>query len=320
LTQEDLLGFLPEMIHLQDEPIGDPVCVPVYYVSKLARDNGVVVCQVGEGADELFCGYPGWLRTLNFQKKFSLPFGRQAARLGQWAYSVLGRGTSWPAEKLRRAAAGQPIFWGGAEAFPELEKRALLSPRLRSRFESVSSWDVLAPIYRNFREKAWDTSPMNWMSDLDLNLRLPELLLMRVDKMSMGVSLEARVPFLDHEFIALAMSVPHRLKTAGGSLKHILKKSVRGIIPDEIIDRKKQGFGVPVHEWLLGQLGGTVRDEVNSFCTRTDFLDPAGVSNVLDRGDQSSWYLFNLALWWKRFIANEDLESLSPSENNKIAA
>ena len=67
LTQNDLLDFLPYMVHLQDEPIADPVCVPVYYVSKLARDHGVIVCQVGEGADELFCGYPGWKTALELQ-------------------------------------------------------------------------------------------------------------------------------------------------------------------------------------------------------------------------------------------------------------
>ncbi|GAB4135648.1 MAG: asparagine synthase (glutamine-hydrolyzing) [Planctomycetaceae bacterium] len=321
LTQNDLLDFLPEMIFLQDEPIGDPVCVPVYYVSKLARDHGVIVCQVGEGADELFCGYPGWLRTLKLQQKFSRPIGKFAAGLGGWMFSQMGRGTSWPAEKLRRASNGLPMFWGGAEAFPELEKRSLLSARLRSRFSSLSSWDVLAPIHRNFTEKTWEPSALNWMSDLDLNMRLPELLLMRVDKMSMGVSLEARVPFLDHEFIALAMSIPTRMKTSGGDLKHILKKSVRGVIPDEIIDRKKQGFGVPVHEWLMGQLGSAVQNELRTFCERTDFLDWNAVESVLARGDQSSWYLFNLALWWKRFIANEEI--CLPSSNqvsSKIAA
>ena len=68
LTMDDLLDFLPRMVQLQDEPIADPVCVPVYYVSKLARDNGVIVCQVGEGADELFWGYPGWKTSLRFQR------------------------------------------------------------------------------------------------------------------------------------------------------------------------------------------------------------------------------------------------------------
>eukprot|EP00913_Durusdinium_trenchii_P013404 g12585.t1 len=158
LTQNDLLRFLPEMIHLQDEPIADPVCVPVYYVSKLARDNGVTVCQVGEGADELFCGYPGWLRTLRLQKGLNLPLGGLAARLGRFGLSQTGRGESWPAEKLRRVAEGLPIFWGGAEAFPEIEKRSLLSSRLRSRFAATNTYGLLKR-FRFIREFLAETSP-----------------------------------------------------------------------------------------------------------------------------------------------------------------
>ncbi|MCH8829259.1 MAG: asparagine synthase (glutamine-hydrolyzing) [Planctomycetes bacterium] len=320
LTQDDLLQFLPRMVELQDEPIADPVCVPVYYVSRLAREAGVIVCQVGEGADELFCGYPGWMRMLRLQRNLDRPFGGIAARIAGWGLSLTGRGHSWPAEKLRRAANGLPVFWGGAEAFGENQKRTLLSPRLRSRFADTSSWDVLAPIRRNFEEKAWDPSALNWMSDLDINFRLPELLLMRVDKMSMGVSLEARVPFLDHEFITLAMSIPAEMKIRGGRLKHILKKSVRGLIPDEIIDRKKQGFGVPVHEWIDDGLGKTMQRELDSFCDRTDFLDRTAVENVVAAGGQAAWYLFNLALWWKHYIAGEEIGGMTTNSLRRTAA
>jgi len=90
---------------------------------------------------------------------------------------------------------------------------------------------VLRPLRERFEAKAWETSHLNWMSYLDLNLRLPELLLMRVDKMSMGVSLEARVPFLDHRVVELAMGIPAELKLQGGELKHVLKRAVRGVIP-----------------------------------------------------------------------------------------
>ena len=91
---------------------------------------------------------------------------------------------------------------------------------------------------------------------------------MRVDKMSMGVSLEARVPFLDHKFVELAMSIPEAVKTRHGKLKYILKKAVRGLIPDELLDRKKQGFGVPVYEWFFDRLGDLARAELNAFVTR----------------------------------------------------
>src|SRR5206468_379705 len=153
---------------------------------------------------------------------------------------------------------GQPIFWGGAEAFTEAHKKRLLSARLRAKFADLSSWELIQPIHQRFEDAACEKSWLNWMTYLDLRLRLPELLLMRVDKMSMGVSLEGRVPFLDHKFVEFAMSIPENMKIKNGTLKYILKKSVRGVIPDELIDRPKQGFGVPVYEWLFEGLGTTV--------------------------------------------------------------
>lgn len=304
LTIDDLLDFLPGMIRLQDEPIADPVCVPVYYVSKLARDNGVIVCQVGEGADELFWGYEGWKRLLEIQRmsdRFLLP---ALKKFGAHALSFVPKiKENIRLEWLRRAGAGQPIFWGGAEAFSEIHKKRLLSPRLRSQFANFSSWEAIKPIRARFEEKAWEKSNLNWMSYLDLNLRLPELLLMRVDKMSMGVSLEGRVPFLDHKFVEFAMSIPEAVKTKNGTLKHILKKSVRGVIPDELIDRKKQGFGVPVYEWFFGGLGNSARDKLISFCDKTDFLDKNEVMRLMGKGQGPKvWYLLNFAMWWEEYV------------------
>jgi asparagine synthase (glutamine-hydrolysing) len=142
------------------------------------------------------------------------------------------------------------------------------------------------------------------MTYLDLNMRLPELLLMRVDKMSMGVSLEARVPFLDHKFVELALSIPQAMKTRNGSLKYILKKAVRGLVPDELIDRPKQGFGVPIYEWFLDKLGEYSRQELEKFCKQTDFFDRHEVTNLFERGKSTQvWFLLNFALWWKEYIA-----------------
>jgi asparagine synthase (glutamine-hydrolysing) len=306
LTQADLLEFLPRMVHLQDEPIADPVCVPVYYVSKLARDNGVTVCQVGEGSDELFCGYPSWKIQLHLQNLGGLPLPRALKGIGLFGLRCAGRQEKVEYEWLRRNYERLPVFWGGAEAFTETHKRTLLSTRLLRRLGGLSSWEAVKPIRERFEDKAWEKSSLQWMTYLDLNLRLPELLLMRVDKMSMGVSLEARVPFLDHKFVELAMSIPESVKTKNGELKYILKKAVRGLIPDELIDRKKQGFGVPVYEWFLDRLGEFARAELDVFCQQTDFLDPAAVNQLFERRDgRHAWFLLNLALWWKQYICSE---------------
>jgi asparagine synthase (glutamine-hydrolysing) len=216
---------------------------------------------------------------------------------------LLGKDQTAQYEWLRRSAAGQPVFWGGAEAFSEVQKQHLLSGRLREQFKGLTSWTALQPIYQRFEEKAWERSHLHWMTYLDLNLRLPELLLMRVDKMSMGVSLEGRVPFLDHKFVELAMSIPEAVKTRQGALKYLLKKAVRGLIPDELIDRPKQGFGVPVYEWFFDRLGLKIREELEELCGQTDFLDRSGVLRLIDQGNGPQvWYLLNFALWWKQFV------------------
>jgi len=303
LSQDDLLGFLPQLSRLLDEPVADPVAVPLYYLSELARQQGVVVAQAGEGSDELFWGYPSWRTHLRLQRADDLPVPALAKRVGLVALRAARRDTSRPYEFLRRGAEGVPIFWGGAEAFTETQKKRLLSPRLRRDFAGTTSWDVLAPIRRRFEERAAEPSPLNWMTYLDLNLRLPELLLLRIDKMSMGASLEARVPFLDHKLVELALAIPTAAKTRGGELKHLLKLAVRGIVPDEVVDRSKQGFRVPVDEWFLGALGDRTRTELDRFCRETDLLDAAEVQRVLARPRRDAWYLLNLALWWQEHIA-----------------
>ena len=303
LTVDDLLDFLPQMVRLQDEPIADPVCVPVYYVSKLARDNGVIVCQVGEGADELFWGYPTWKIKLNLQRYNNIPGLKWLKHLGMKALQLANKKHTLYYELLRRGCANIPIFWGGAEAFTEEQKQRLLSPRLRKKFANTTSWDVIKPIWDRFQDKAWDKSILHWMSYIDLNFRLPELLLMRVDKMSMGVSLEGRVPFLDYKFVEYALSIPSKLKTKNGQLKYVLKKAVRGLIPDKLIDRKKQGFGVPVYEWFFDKLGDRTRQELKEFCLATDFLDYSEVEHLMNQGQGPQvWYLLNFALWWKEYI------------------
>src|SRR6185369_7673528 len=102
---------------------------------------------------------------------------------------------------VRRAASGEELFWGGAEAFGEARKNRLIGDRLRSRLSGLSSWDVIRPYRARFEKRSIEPDYVNYMAYLDLRLRLPELLLMRVDKMSMAASIEARVPYLDHQFV-----------------------------------------------------------------------------------------------------------------------
>ena len=309
LTRDDVVEFLPRMVHFQDEPIADPVCVPVYYVAKLARDTGTIVCQLGEGADEMFIGYPNWLQALERQRLDDLPVPRFVKSAGAAALRIGGYDHAWQYEYLRRGSRGEPLFWGGAESFPDAEKRRLLGAPLRQKFKTLTSWDALAPIHADFMSKAYDRSPLNWMSYIDLRLRLPELLLMRVDKMTMGVGLEARVPFLDHELVTLAMSIPSQRKIKNGNLKHLLKLAVRDLVPRELVERRKQGFGVPVDDLFAGRLAEIATRELTRFCDDTGLLDKKAALHLVQSGQGSkTWYLLNLAMWWRHFIAGETLE------------
>ncbi|MFA6127032.1 MAG: asparagine synthase (glutamine-hydrolyzing) [Bacteroidales bacterium] len=303
LSIDDFIEFLPLMIYLQDEPLADPVCVPVYYVSKLARDNNVIVCQVGEGADELFFGYRGWELLLKLEKMNNLPVPRIIKKIIERILAKSKFSDSFWFEYLCRANKKQPIFWSGSESYTHKQKLSLFSKRMRDKFRDRNSFEIIKPIWEKYCDKADKKDIINWMAYMDLNLRLPELLLMRVDKMSMGVSIEARVPFLDHNIVELAMSIPGRRKYREGKLKYLLKKTVRNLIPDQIIDRKKQGFGAPIQEWYESVLGEKAKKILEEFCTETDYFDYESVKILLDSKYKSTtWPLLNLAMWWKQYI------------------
>jgi asparagine synthase (glutamine-hydrolysing) len=302
---EDLIDFLERMVYYQDEPIADPVCVPVYFVSKLAKDKGVTVCQVGEGADELFCGYRYWKYILQLealsQRLFWLP--PPLWRLGLWPAKVIDpKGRIY--ELLKRKISKEVIFWSSAEAFYEHQKDSLLSSRLKNKFKEKNSIEVIANYYGKFLEKSPVKDYLHWMSYIELKLRLPELLLMRVDKMSMAVSLEARVPFLDHKLVEFTMGIPQKEKIKDREAKYIFKKAIHGLLPDEIIYRQKKAFGVPIYDgWLLGRLGDFAIRKIRDFTKRTDFFDLNYIETFFSTKPRVSvWYLLNFVLWYERWI------------------
>ena len=304
--EDEFLEFLPQLIHHQDEPIADPVCVPVYFVAKLAKQNGVTVCQVGEGSDELF-GYPSWILYLlahQLGKFYRLwPKSLRTLVLGAVAH-VDGYRRAY--EYLRRSSEGQIIFWGNSEAYGETRKRNILSLDFCRRHPQLSSYDVILPYYRRFLERAPRPDLFNFMTYLELHLRLPELLLMRVDKMSMACSVECRVPFLDHRLVEYVASLPQVTKLGLGRAKHLLKKAVLPILPRDIIDRKKQGFGVPIHEWFHTSLGGFAARKLNE-SNRLPYFNRDAVQALLhSKRPASSWFLLNFLLWHERWIEGKD--------------
>jgi asparagine synthase (glutamine-hydrolysing) len=148
------------------------------------------------------------------------------------------------------------------------------------------------------------------MTYLELKLRLPELLLMRVDKITMATSVEARVPFLDHHLVEYAMGLPSSLKVSGKSGKHILKRALEEILPHDLLYTRKRGFGAPVREWFRDGLGSWFDSHLmNSPMRKRNFLDYKFVEHLLDQHRRQQqdwgfhlWALLNLSLWYERWI------------------
>jgi asparagine synthase (glutamine-hydrolysing) len=144
----------------------------------------------------------------------------------------------------------------------------------------------------------------------EFRLRLPELLLMRVDKIGMSTTIEARVPFLDHELVEFTMDIPQRFKVRNGEPKYLLKKAVEGLIPDEIIYRKKMGFGAPMSEWLRGDFGKRVEADLlksrllDAGYFKRDFVAQLCADHRNGRSDNSlyMWSLFNLVAWYDYWV------------------
>ena len=327
IDSQDMQGYLANLVHHQDEPIADWVCVPLYFVSKLAKDNGVTVVQVGEGADEQFCGYDSWMTYLQFQQKFWQPYNQYVPQLlrrgigslaATWAPTARNAGAQG-VEALLRAGHGQELFWSGANAFWNVHKQRLLG-----QLGSASDWDDIADLgldltglastdsgdvaggyFNAFDRDHPDRDALTRMAHAEFRLRLPELLLMRVDKVTMSTSIEGRVPFLDHALVEYTMDIPQTDKLRGGVKKHILKRAVDGLIPDEIIHRPKMGFAAPVADWLRGDFGAEAERAVMASPLVSDGpLDGVYISRLFNEHRNHGadhalhlWTLHNLTSW-----------------------
>lgn len=298
IDDDDFISFLPKMAYLQDEPLADPVCVPLYYLSKLARDSGTPVIQVGEGSDEIFAGYKTYHLFDRWDRKGYRHYLKLPGAVRSFLYTA-AKGYLSPEREdaFRRAANGDPLFLGNAIAFWDCEKpRLLKKPFL---IEPSSS--------RYIRDLGWTwpgADPLFRMIQVELKNRLPELLLMRVDKMSMANSIETRVPYLDEDLVAFALTIPAYFKFKNGETKYILKKAAEGIIPDGIIYRKKWGFCGSATNMLSEKLASFAHERIMSSPLiaerfHRDYIEHIFKSHREQRRFNSFkiWNLLNLVLW-----------------------
>jgi asparagine synthase (glutamine-hydrolysing) len=307
ITDEEALRSLPEIVHHQDEPIADPVCVPLYHLAKHTKDAGVTVVQIGEGSDELFFGYSGYVQIL--------AAARRLWSVERFVPRPVLAAAVWACHRLRPRPltefASESVNYGvpaphGIAGMAEVEKLRLLR-------EGTNGWP---PSLAYLRETVGSAEDPQRLSDIALDhemlIRLPELLLMRVDKMTMAASVEGRAPFLDRDLVEYVAQLPLSVRYAAGVTKAPLKAAMRGLVPDDILDRPKKGFGAPVWRWST-----SMRKLARSVLLRdamAEYLAPSAVQSLLaetptPRQGFQVWILLNFALWHYHFIEGEDLHA-----------
>jgi len=299
----DVCKIVEEIVWHHDEPFADVSSIPTYIVSKMAREHVTVVLS-GDGGDELFGGYDRYLidrqrgvfgRIPGFLRKLILTGSRALPR------STYGKNF------LRNAALDpNSRYIDSISYFDEDSKRNLLSADVRRELAGIDS----ANSFRRLLEAPRSSERLDHLLYLDSKTYLPSDILTKVDRMSMAHSIEAREPLLDHKLIEFVQTIPAALKLRGSVGKHILKAAVRGLVPDEIINRPKQGFGVPIKRWFNNELRELLYDTLTDSRTlQRGYFDQAAVNEILDehrrgRRDNSThlWGLLTLELWHRAFI------------------
>ena len=332
ITQQEAQSFLPLLVRLQDEPIADNVCIPLYFLAQLVRQNDTTVVQVGEGADEHFLGY-WWCE--HYRQKYEQVY--QPARRGTtWWQRLWTRGkaaapgqTGEDLEIQKRAEAGQELFWGGAVCWWGDMRRSLtpdpapfagtidcpVEGLLPASHTALDSHGVVRHYLSPLDGRLAEPEVLQKIPYMEMQLRLPEHLLMRVDKLTMAHSIEARVPFLDHDVVEFAMKVPTAYKLKDGIGKSLLKKAAAPYIDDDMLYRRKQGFGAPMEEWFReGDFGARClaafeRSEIR----KAGFLDNAFFVDLLKRQiDGRSgysfqlWTVLNAVLWHESWVMGRE--------------
>jgi asparagine synthase (glutamine-hydrolysing) len=303
-----MLAVVPEVAHHWDEPFADSSQIPTYLVSKLTREH-VTVALSGDGGDELFAGYNrhAWAPRL-WEVAHRLPKSARRAlralrlvpvehwdRAFRWA--GLGAAVRLPGDKLYKIAA-----------LADVDTASEFYGRLRSHWVDPAEVITQAPdIATTPPRDDFDAPFAERMMLDDLIQYLPDDILTKVDRASMAVSLEARVPLLDHAVAQFAWRVPLHWKIHGRTQKWILREVLARHVPASLFERPKTGFGVPVGQWLRGPLKGWAADLLDPQGLHADGILNAGVvtstwdAHQAGRGNHEHrlWAILMFQSWWK---------------------
>jgi asparagine synthase (glutamine-hydrolysing) len=289
----DMQTLLPAVAVQMDEPLADPAAIPTYLLSRFAREH-VTVALTGEGADELFAGYD----------RYRLEAMRAHFEWVPRPLRVAASRTIGPFAKRRVRKALEAAALDGAHSFVHLRsvmhprvRRALLRPEVAAQ---VPADHLERRVARHFVAR----DGLNDVLRADTLEWLPDDLLMKVDKMSMLPSLEARVPFLDYRIVERVSSYPAAWKFRDGQSKVLLKAVAEDVLPSDIVHRRKHGFSPPIALWMRRDLRAVIVDRFAQDALTYEFLDSHVVARLISRfmtdpdvSPMPVWLLLNLEIW-----------------------
>ncbi len=325
VSPDQFFAAMPGLIWHEDEPLGHLASVPLYFVSELAARH-VKVTLTGEGSDELMAGYYRYWKTV-----YNLSIGE---RYYNWTPEILRRATRFgigllPGSSLRRRLSqtflAQPpdidsLYLENFAVFSSAQQSRMLTPDAKKR---AGALDPYAATRLYFNQSDARTT-LNRLLYVDTKTYLQELL-MKQDQMSMAASLESRVPFLDHKLVEFTARLPDRMKLRRLTTKYILRRSMKGLLPDQILTRRKMGFPTPVGSWFRGAYRSVIDDFVLSARSlERGVFDPEFVRGLVAEHQsgardhsQRLWTLVNFEMWLRQFI---DGETIGKSQLNSLAA
>ena len=309
-VEPEAMSVIEKLAWHYDEPFADSSAIPTYYVSQIARNN-VTVSLSGDGGDENFAGYHRYYYDLRenvvrnlLPAAFQKPIFEGMTKLypQSEALSSIFRGKAF-----LKNVARDPVdaYFFSMSAFHDDEKQHLLKPEV---FKALGGYRT-SELFHQISNSAPAEDHLSRIQYLDIKTYLCGDILAKVDRASMAVSLEVRCPILDHVFMEYVARIPSKLKRVGTDGKHIIKKALKRYLPDDILYRRKMGFGVPVLEWLKSDLREYAGNLILEGSASQTYLQRDYLEKIWDQHQRGSrdlsmelWNIMMFNLWHDRFV------------------
>lgn len=318
---EKLVGFL-------DEPFGDFSIFPTYLVSKMARKH-VTVSLSGDGGDELFAGYDTYIADKAARAYERIPGALRRSLIEPLLDRIP------PTDKKKGLVNRAKRFVEGMHLpadleharwmifLQEAEKSRLYSRDVQDVLNGTDSFEFIRRYFRHVKT----TDSLNRQLYADIKTYLVDDILVKVDRMSMATSLEARVPFLDHRFVEFTGTIPSRLKLQGKNTKYLLKKAMGAILPREILNRGKEGFSIPIKNWLKGDLKTLMLDVLhpekvkNEGFFNADYIEQLKNEHLSGKENHSHrlWALMVFEIWQELYLRGENIYEKAIQTSHELA-